>query len=116
MHLLYAALALYGCGAAAGLAGSRGNRLWRAASFGLPFLGAVFGTGASLTALVHGTVQSATVATSVPLLEYSLRMDALSAIFNLALSLLGGAISIYSFGYVGAMPAKKAGVLSFFYN
>ena len=53
----------------------------------------------------------------VPFLIYSFRLDALSAYFNLILSLLAVAISIYSFGYLRHLDEKRTvGVLGFFYN
>ncbi|MBI3683245.1 MAG: hydrogenase 4 subunit B [Acidobacteria bacterium] len=116
IQLLYTALTAYACGAAASLLVARSNRLARFASFGFPLLGALLGIAASLTALVEGTAESAAVASGVPLLEYSVRLDSLSAFFNLALSVLAGAISTYSFGYVAGLPSKSAAILGFFYN
>src|SRR5260221_298289 len=121
IQLLYGALAAYGCGAVASLLAMRGNRWLRFASFGFPVIGAMLGTGASLTALIQGTTiqgtaQSAGVASGIPMLEYTLRLDALSAFFNLALSVLAGAVSTYSIGYVAGLLPKKAAILGFFYN
>lgn len=113
---LYGALAAYALGAAASLIATRGNRLGRLASLGLPLIGALLGTAAALTVLVQGGVESASVPSGVPLLEYALRLDAIAAVFVLALSVLSAAISLYSFGYMAGMPSGKAGVLGFFYN
>jgi hydrogenase-4 component B len=53
----------------------------------------------------------------VPFLTYGFRLDPLSAYFNLILSLLAVAISIYSLGYLRPLEKKgSVGVLGFFYN
>src|SRR5438094_134886 len=53
----------------------------------------------------------------IPYVQFSVRLDALSAFFLLIVSALGLALSIYSFGYVrGFYGRKSVGVLGAFYN
>ena len=86
LDLFGAALALYGCGAAAGLAVLAGGRGARRLAFGLALLGSVLLGGSSLFTLSQGGEQAAALASGLPLLEYALRLDPLAALFNLALT------------------------------
>ena len=53
----------------------------------------------------------------IPYVQFSVRLDALSAFFLLIVSTLALALSIYSFGYVrGFYGRKSVGVLGAFYN
>ena len=53
----------------------------------------------------------------MPLFSWTVRLNALSAFFNLALGILAAAVSIYSFGYLREMEGRRnVGVLGFFYN
>jgi len=115
IQLLYGALAAYGCGAAASLLATRGQ--WgRLGSLGFPLCGALLGIAASLSSLLQGSVHIAGAASGIPLLDYTLRLDPLSALFCLALSILACAISIYSFGYMADLEPRKFAILAFFYN
>jgi hydrogenase-4 component B len=115
--LFNAGLVAYLAGAAAGLAGFRSPRLARAAAFGLALVGALFETGAAVLTLWQGAAATWSLPFGVPLFSWSVRLNALSAFFNLALGILGVAVSVYSFGYVRAMEGRRnVGVLGFFYN
>jgi hydrogenase-4 component B len=57
------------------------------------------------------------LSSGVPYLSYTVRLDPLSAYFNLTLSLLAASVSVYSFGYIGGPPSRKsAGSFGFFFN
>jgi hydrogenase-4 component B len=113
---LYAAgLLAYAAGVAGGFAGhlsksrrtSFGASLTRAlCSFAL--VGAVLEFAASLLALLSPDALSWTLPSAVPYISYSVRLDPLSAYFNLTLSLLAVAVSVYSAGYIEQRPAGKS--------
>jgi hydrogenase-4 component B len=116
IQLIAGALAAYACGAAAGLCTLAGLKRVRTAAFLLPLAGAALQCLASVSALVQGGEQTVALASGIPLLEYGLRLDAISAFFNLALGVLAAAISIYSIGYAGGWPRTRTGVSAVFYN
>jgi hydrogenase-4 component B len=108
---MYAAgLLAYAAGIAGGLAGhiskSRGSAF---TSFlcGLAFLGAVLEFTASLGALLSGGAPAWTLPSGVPYITCSVRLDPLSAYFNLTLSLVAAAVAIYSSGYLAHGRAAK---------
>ena len=110
-------LAAYMAGAVAGLAGFRNAGRARKAAFGLAFAGALLEIAAAALALWQGDATTWTLPSGVPLFAWTVRVNALSAFFNLALGILAAAVSIYSFGYLREMEGKRnVGVLGFFYN
>ena len=69
------------------------------------------------TALARGGVTAWNLPSGVPLFSWAIRINAISAYFNLALGILGAAVSVYSFGYVRQMEGRRnIGVLGCFYN
>ncbi|HWR54738.1 MAG TPA: proton-conducting transporter membrane subunit, partial [Bryobacteraceae bacterium] len=116
IQLLIAALALYACGAAAGLSVLAGLKRARNAAFALPVAGAILQSISSVMALVSRSQETVAYSSGIPLIEYALRLDAISAVFSLALGLLAAAVSVYSFGYFAAASRTRMGVLAFFYN
>src|SRR5256885_16090720 len=79
--------------------------------------GALLEMASSWVALFAASDSHWEIPAGVPFLIYSFRLDALSAYFNLILSLLAVAISIYSFGYLRPLDEKRTvGILGFFYN
>ena len=114
---LTAGVIVYLAGAAAGLAGMRAPRRARFASFALALAGALIEIGASVAALARGAAETWALPFGVPLFSWTLRVNPLSAYFNLALGVLAAAVSIYSFGYLRGMEGRRnIGVLGFFYN
>jgi hydrogenase-4 component B len=80
-------------------------------------VGALLQATAAFAALASGVEPAWSLSSGVPYLNYSFRLDPLSAYFSLALSLLAAAISVYSFGYLKHSPAgRQAGLFCFFYN
>jgi hydrogenase-4 component B len=72
---------------------------------------------ASASAIAHPAATVWTLPFGVPLFSWSVRLDALSAYFNLALAILAVAVSVYSFGYLRHMEGRgNLGALGFFYN
>jgi hydrogenase-4 component B len=88
----------------------------RLSGCGFALSGTVLTALASVWALAHGTAEW-TLGSSVPLFAYSFALDGLSAYFNLALSVLAVAVSIYSFGYLESMEGRRnLGVLTSLFN
>ena len=117
--LLQLALALYGAGAIVSLLCLRRERIANVAGFGFASLAAVVGIGAALIALIIGADQSSFELwpSLVPYLQLTARLDSLGAFFVLLVSVLGLALSVYSFGYArGFYGRKNVGVLAAFYN
>ena len=113
-----AGLIAYLAGSIAGLAGFRSPRFARRATCALALLAGLLETGASVAALLAaGTPAELTLPFGVELFSWTIRITPLAAWFNLALGILGTAVSIYSFGYLRDLEGRRnLGVLGFFYN
>src|ERR1039457_534798 len=110
-------LAVYLAGAVAGLAAWRRPAAARVAGFPRAAAGTLLQGAASAVALVQGAGATWTLPLGTALFPWTMRLDPLSAYFNLALAFLACAVSVYSFGYVRHMEGKRsAGALVFFYN
>lgn len=115
-EIFAAGLAAYALGAISGLLLKSTSGSARRAGCGFALLGAILQGAAGLAALLGGPV-AWSVASGVPLFAYGFSLDAVSAFFTLALSLLVAAVSIYSLGYLASMEKRlNLGLLSFFYN
>lgn len=105
---------------AAGCLGSilcvRNARLARTISAVFGIAGGLLQTWDSAVVLLEGTTICWSVPSGVPLLEVSLRLDPLAAIFLLALGVVGTAVSVYSFGYLSGLQGGRPGLLGFFLN
>src|ERR1035441_5458425 len=110
-------LIAYLAGAAAGIAGFRVPRRARIGVFGCALAGALLEIIAAVVALAGGGVTTWNLPSGVPLFSWAIRVNALSAYFNLTLGILAAAVSVYSFGYVRQMEGRRnIGVLGCFYN
>ena len=110
-------LIAYLAGAAAGLASFRSPHRARTVAFGLALAGALLEIAAAVLTLAGGTSVTWNLPFGVPLFSWTVRLNALSAFFNLALGILAAAVSLYSFGYLREMAGRRnIGVLGFFYN
>jgi hydrogenase-4 component B len=120
LELYAAGIAAYALAAAGGLAShllKKGGRGILNLLGVLALGGALAQIAASLASLLAGAEFQGSFSSGVPYLSYSVRLDPLSSYFNLALSILAGAVSIYSFGYLKHPPAgRNAGLFCFFYN
>jgi NADH:ubiquinone oxidoreductase subunit 5 (subunit L)/multisubunit Na+/H+ antiporter MnhA subunit len=58
-------------------------------------------------ALAKGYVTEWNLPFGVPLFAWTVRLNALSVCFQLALSLLAAAVSVYSFGYLRKMEGRR---------
>src|SRR5438067_6081269 len=100
MPLLGAGLLSYLAGAAAGLIFWRRSAAARAIAFAFALLGTILQAAASWTTLAGASVVTWTLPIATPLFPWTVRLDPLSAWFNLALAILAFAVTIYSFGYL----------------
>src|ERR1019366_2251395 len=111
----------YVAGAAGGLLFMRREKLANVFSFGAAALSGLSGLLAALLFLAGGTgmaaLQMELLPSSIPYIQFTVKLDPLGAFFLLIVSLLGFALSIYSIGYAkGFFGRKNVGVLGAFYN
>ena len=119
--LLPLGLAGYVLGCAAGLLFLRHEKLANLCSFGCATLAALCGTVACVMSLTAGPaaapIQLQLLPTLIPYVQFTVRLDPLSAFFGLLVSLLSFALSLYSLGYArGFYGRKNVGVLGAFFN
>src|ERR1017187_3761796 len=111
----------YVLGCAAGLLFLRHERVANFCSFGCATLAALCGGIACVMSLTAGPaaapIQLQLLPTLIPYVQFTVRLDPLSAFFGLIVSLLGFALSLYSLGYArGFYGRKNVGVLGAFFN
>jgi hydrogenase-4 component B len=107
----------YLSGALFSLAAFRAPRAARIGACAFALAGGLLEAGASIVALVTGVVPAWTLPFGVELFSWTVRVTPLAAFFDLALSILAAAVSIYSFGYLRHMEGRRnLGALGFFYN
>ncbi len=110
-------LIAYLAGAAAALAALRAPRRARIVAFAFALAGALLEIAAAALVIARGADSQWNLPFGVPLFSWTVRLNPLSAHFNLALGILAAAVSIYSFGYLREMEGRRnIGVLAFFYN
>ena len=119
--LLQVTLCAYVAGVVGSLLALRRERVANLVGFGCATVAAVSGMGAALLALTveaaSGPVTFELWPSLIPYLQLRVRLDPLGAFFLLILSVVGLALSLYSFGYVrGFYGRKNVGVLAAFYN
>ncbi|MGH7939607.1 MAG: proton-conducting transporter membrane subunit, partial [Limisphaerales bacterium] len=119
--LLNLCLLGYAAGAVAGLLFAKFEKLANLFSFGCATLASLCGVITCAMVLATGAAapsQPFELFTSlVPYVQFTVRLDPLGAFFALIVSLLGMALSIYSFGYArGFYGRKNVGVLGAFFN
>jgi hydrogenase-4 component B len=74
----------------------------------LSIVGALLESGASVGALFTNSEIAWSLSSSVPFVGYTVRLDPLSAYFNLALSILAACVAVYSLGYIGHAPTDRS--------
>ena len=118
VFLLQVCLGSYVVGTAASFALTRFPRAASLTGFSGAQIGGLAGVLASLTSLTQGASPAWTIfPAATPLVRFSVHLDPLAAFFMLVISLLGVAISIYSYGYVTQyFGVKNVGSLAGFFN
>ncbi|HUL53692.1 MAG TPA: hydrogenase 4 subunit B [Opitutaceae bacterium] len=110
--LLALALLGYVAGALLGLLGLRAERLANYGAFGCATLGALCGLIAGVTGLAAGGAglphQVQLLPAFNPFAQFSIRPDPLGLFFTLIVSLIGLAVSVYSFGYVPSFYGRRS--------
>jgi hydrogenase-4 component B len=119
-ELYVAGLLVYALAALAGLTAylRKANAAWIAAFLCYASMAAAaLELCASAGALVAGSEFNWSFPSGIQSLHYGVRLDSLSAFFNLTLSLLSVCVAIYSAGYLrhGA-AARRPGLFCFFFN
>ena len=115
--LFGAGLLCYLVGAAAAAAAWNRPALARVAAFTLAILGSLLQAVASCMTLAGAATVTWNLAPSGALFPWTVRLDPLSAWFNLALAILALAVNVYSLGYLRPMErTRNLGALGFFYN
>jgi hydrogenase-4 component B len=113
----FLALLLWMAGAFASLVFRNDDRMANWCGNFFAILGAIAGLAFSLSALISVSTFSVSIATSLPLLSLSFKVDALSAFFIFVISLIALLASIYALGYVKHYYKKyNIGALGFYYN
>ncbi len=119
--LLNLGLLGYAAGAVSALVFLRRERVANLCAFGCAALAALCGVVACASALASGAAAAnesfELFPSLVPYVQFSVRLDPLSAFFGCIVSLLAFALSLYSLGYApGFFGRKNVGVLGAFYN
>ena len=110
-------LILYLAGAASAVVNWRRPGSARLAALSLALLGSAFEAVASFLALSGAAIFAWNVPMAVPAFSWAVRLDPLSAWFNLALAVLAFAVTLYSYGYLRPLErTRHLGALGFFYN
>jgi hydrogenase-4 component B len=105
-----AGLLVYAVAALAGLAAHfrKATAAWIATLLcGASVMAAALEFSASAGALITGAEFNWSIPSGIPFIHYGVRMDPLSAFFNLALSFLSGCVAIYSIGYLRHGAAQR---------
>ncbi len=86
------------------------------ASYGCSAVASVFGIAGALSVILSGPLKL-TLPVLIPMTDFALYIDGLSAFFILVISLAALAVSIYSLGYTREYAGRKnIGLLGFLYN
>ena len=117
MPLLGAGLLAYIAGAVSGLACWKRPATARLLACLFAVAGSLLQAAASMATLAGRAAATWTIPITTPLFPWTLRLDPLSAWFNLALAILALAVTVYSFGYLRAMErTRNLGAFGFLYN
>lgn len=108
-HLLYSSILLYLAAAIAAIIFYKSHSLCTLLSQAGCILASLAGAAFSLTVLLSesGTLVLEPFRSAVPFVSVTIAIDALSAFFNLILSVLVCCVSIYSIGYVSHYHGKR---------
>jgi len=110
-------VAAYLIGACASLASWRKPALARRVCCGTALVGAALGGLAAVLGLLQGIPVRWSISSGIPLFAYSFSYDALAGFFSLALAILAGTVSIYSFGYLKQFEGRRnIGLFGFFFH
>ena len=100
-------LAAYVAGAFGSLASWRRPVLARYLCCVAGLVGAILGGFAAVLGMIRGTAAAWSIPSGIPLFAYSFSYDALTGFFSMALAVLVGAVSVYSFSYLKEFEGKR---------
>ena len=115
--LLGALVVTYGVGALLPLCVPGRPKIQNLLAHGVAIVACGMGMVLGLLGVVSQEPLVATLPSSIPLLEFSIRLDPLAGFFVFTISLIGLAVSIYAMGYVQEFYGRiSIGLLGFLYN
>jgi hydrogenase-4 component B len=116
-ELFLSGIVVWLAGAAASLALWRRPALSRKAGCGAALAGSLLDLAASAAALFSVSPTMIGLPFGNPVFTWAVRLDPLSAYFNVTLAALAAAVSLYSFGYLREMEGRRnLGAFGFFFN
>jgi len=115
--LFLSGIVVWLAGAVASLALGRRPAAARRVACGSALAGSLFDLAGSAAALFSGNPTVIGLPFGNPVFTWAIRLDPLSAYFNVALGVLAAAVSLYSFGYLREMEGRRnLGAFGFFFN
>jgi hydrogenase-4 component B len=101
----------------AALALRRHSAAARRVTCGAALAGSLLNLASSAASIFSCTPTVISLPFGNPVFSWAIRLDPLSAYFNVTLALLAAAVSLYSFGYLREMEGRRnLGAFGFFYN
>jgi len=115
--LFLSGIVVWLAGAAGSLALWRSPALARRVGCGAALAGSLLNLAASMAALFSASPTFIGLPFGNPIFTWAVRLDPLSAYFNVTLSALAAAVALYSFGYLREMEGRRnLGAFGFFFN
>ncbi len=116
-ELFLSGIVVWLAGAAASLALWRRPGAARRVACGAALAGSLLDLAASAASLFSATPTFIGLPFGNPVFTWAIRLDPLSAYFNVTLAALAAAVSLYSFGYLREMEGRRnLGAFGFFFN
>ncbi|MGA3082376.1 MAG: proton-conducting transporter membrane subunit, partial [Terracidiphilus sp.] len=116
-ELFLSGIVVWLAGAAASLALGRRPAAARRAACGAALAGSLLDMAASAASLFSASPTPIALPFGNPAFTWAIRLDPLSAYFNVTLAVLAAAVSLYSFGYLREMEGRRnLGAFGFFFN
>ncbi len=117
VELFFSGIVVWLAGAMASLALWRRPPVARRVGCGAALAGSLLVLAGSAAAIFSGNSTVIRLPFGNPVFTWAIRMDPLSAFFNVTLAALAGAVSLYSFGYLRSMEGRRnLGAFGFFFN
>lgn len=116
-ELFLSGIVVWLAGAMASLALWRQPAAARRVTCGAALAGSLLDLAASAAAIFSGSPAVIGLPFGNPVFTWAVRLDPLSAYFNVTLAVLAAAVSLYSFGYLREMEGRRnLGAFGFFFN
>ncbi|MGA2183835.1 MAG: hydrogenase 4 subunit B [Bryobacteraceae bacterium] len=116
-ELFLSGIVVWLAGAMASLALWRHPAAARRVACGTALAGSLLELAGSVAAIFSGSATVIGLPFGNPVFSWAVRLDPLSAYFNVTLAVLAAAVSLYSFGYLRHMEGRRnLGAFGFFFN